>query len=385
MAKKKICVVVGSRANYSSIKAVLRSVQSHPDLELQLVAAASALLDRYGAVVDIIQRDGFEPAARLYMLVEGETPATMAKSTGLGLIELPTILEKLKPDVVLTVGDRFETMATALAAAYMNIPLAHTMGGEVSGNIDECIRHAITKFAHIHFPACEDAAERIRRLGEEPERVHVVGCPRMDIVAEILNDTPDIADVLSREGVGVQFDAERDFILVSQHPVTGEYGSGEQQIESTLAAVRETGFPALVLWPNADAGSEDVARGIRKYRERNPDAPFHYVKNLPPEVYIPLMARTRCLVGNSSSAIREGAFIGTPSVNVGSRQTNRQRGTNVLDAGYTKADILHAIENRLALGGRLPSEPIYGDGHAGPRIADILAGTDIDLDKRITY
>ncbi|MFJ9534512.1 UDP-N-acetylglucosamine 2-epimerase [Herbaspirillum sp. NPDC101396] len=384
MTKRKICIVVGSRANYSSIKAVMRAVQQHPQLELQVVAAASALLDRYGAVVDIMENDGFTIDARLFMLVEGETPATMAKSTGLGLIELPTIFEKLKPDVVLTVGDRFETMSTTLAAAYMNIPLAHTMGGEVSGNIDENIRHAITKFATIHFPASADARERIIRLGERPETVHNVGCPRMDLVAGFLKKESQSDGKLLVEGVGSNFDVNDDFLLVSQHPVTGEYGRGEQQVAATLGACLELGMPTLVLWPNADAGSEDVSRGIRKFREQHPNAPFRYVKNLPPEIYMPLMARTRCLIGNSSSAIREGAFIGTPAVNIGSRQTARERGDNVIDAGYTQAEIVTAIKDRLAKG-RLPSNPIYGDGNAGPRIADILATAEFDINKVITY
>ena len=178
---KKIAVVVGSRANYSSIKSVLRAIQKHPDLELQLVVCASALLDRYGSVVNLIEQDGFDPVARVHMLIEGESPATMAKSTGLGLLELPTVFERLDPDMILTVGDRFETMATTLAAAYMNIPIAHTMGGEISGTIDESIRHAVTKFSHIHFPASSGAKERIIKLGERPESVHLVGCPRMEI------------------------------------------------------------------------------------------------------------------------------------------------------------------------------------------------------------
>lgn len=384
MKKRKVCIVVGSRANYSSIKSVMRAVAAHPDLELQLVAGASALLDRYGAVIDIMERDGFTAAAKVFMLVEGETPATMAKSTGLGLIELPTIFETLKPDVVLTVGDRFETMATTLAAAYMNIPLAHTMGGEVSGNIDENIRHAITKFATIHFPACEDARQRIIRLGERPEVVHNVGCPRMDLVADILRNKPDVSERLFAEGVGANFDINGDFLLVSQHPVTGEYGRGEAQIEATLEACLDIGMPAVVLWPNADAGSEDVARGIRKFREHHREAPFHYVKNLPPEIYMPLMNMTRCLIGNSSSAIREGAFIGTPAVNIGSRQTARQRSANIIDAGYTKGEIAAAIKDRLKAG-KFPSDPIYGDGHAGPRIADLLATAEFDLNKIITY
>src|SRR4051812_22462090 len=166
----------------------MQAIRDHAELELQVVAGASALLDRYGAAVDLLERDGFAPAARVYMLIEGETPTTMARSTGLGLLELPTVFDALKPDIVLTVGDRFETMATALAAAYMNIPLAHTMGGEVTGTIDESIRHAITKLAHVHFPANREAGERILRLGEAPETVHVVGCPRMDLVAEVVGN-----------------------------------------------------------------------------------------------------------------------------------------------------------------------------------------------------
>ncbi len=201
---RKICVVVGSRANYGSIKSVMRAVRAHPDLQLQIIVGASALLDRFGSVVDVIERDGFVPDARVNMIVEGETPVTMAKSTGLGLLELPTLFELFKPDIVITVGDRFETMATAIAGAYMNIPLAHTMGGEVTGTIDESIRHAITKLAHVHFPANQEAADRIIRLGEDPAAVHVVGCPRMDLVAEVTaNGGAEVdAEWLEREGVG---------------------------------------------------------------------------------------------------------------------------------------------------------------------------------------
>ena len=381
---RKVCVVIGSRANYASIRSALTAIQAHSGLELLVVAGASALLDRYGSVVDVVRRDGFEPVASVYMLVEGETPTTMAKSTGLGLLELSTTFDNIKPDVVITIGDRFETMATTLAAAYMNIPLAHTMGGEVSGNIDESIRHAVTKFAHIHFPACEEARERIIRLGERPETVHNVGCPRIDMVADVLRHDVDVADALFGEGVGPSFDLGEPFVLVSQHPVTNEYGSGEEQITATLEAVRKVDLPAIVLWPNADAGSDDVARGVRKFRELHPDAPFHYVKNLPPEIYVPLMAKTSCLVGNSSSAIREGAFIGTPAVNLGTRQLDRQRGANVIDAPHDRDAIEAAIRERIAHG-RFESEPIYGDGHAGERIADILASVEISIDKRITF
>ena len=382
---RKVCVVVGSRANYGSIKSVMRAVKAHPDLELQIIVGASALLDRFGSVVDIIERDGFVVNARVNMIVEGETPVTMAKSTGLGLLELPTLFELLKPDVVVTVGDRFETMATAVAGAYMNIPLAHTMGGEVTGTIDESIRHAVTKFAHIHFPACSEAAERIVKLGEPPETVFNVGCPRIDLVAEVLRQGDNGSlEGLFEVGVGVELDLDRPFAIVSQHPITTEYGHGEDQITETLMAVREVGIPAVVLWPNADAGSEEIARGIRKLRERGLDNEMHFFKNLHTETYIRLMARTACLLGNSSSAIREGAFIGTPAVNIGSRQTGRQRGANVTDVGHSRDEVVAALERQLEHG-RYDSEPIYGDGGAGKRIADVLATVEPSIQKRITY
>ena len=382
---RKICIVIGSRANYSSIKSAMRAIQDHPDLELQVIAGASAILDRYGSVVDLIERDGFKPAAKVYMLIEGETPTTMAKSTGLGLIELPTIFDQLQPDVVLTVGDRFETMATTLAAAYMNIPLAHTMGGEVTGTIDESIRHAVTKFAHIHFPACSDARERIIKLGERPEDVHLVGCPRIDLVAEVLDrDRNGLGPDLFKEGVGGTFDLNKPFVLLSQHSVTTEYGEGERQITETLTALDQLKVPTIALWPNADAGSEDIARGMRKFREHFDDSRFRFFKNLPTDVYISLMRRTACLVGNSSSAIREGAFIGTPAVNLGSRQDMRQRGKNIIDVDHNREEIADAMMQQIEHG-RYESEPIYGDGHAGERIADVLSKCSWKLQKQITY
>jgi len=382
---RKICVVIGSRANYSSIKSAMQAIQKHPDLELQVIAAASALLYRYGQVVDLMEKDGFKPAAKVYMLIEGEIPSTMAKSTGLALLELPTIFDQLQPDIVLTVGDRFETMATALAASYMNIPLAHTMGGEVSGTIDESIRHAVTKFAHIHFPACADARQRIIRLGERPEDVYLVGCPRIDLVAEVLERNQNgLGPDLFAQGVGGVFDLNEPFLLLSQHPVTTEYGEGEKQITATLMAIDKLGIPTIALWPNADAGSEDISRGMRIFREHHDDSKIHFFKNLPADVYIALTRRTACIVGNSSSAIREGAFIGTPAVNIGTRQAVRQRGRNVVDVDYSVNEIADAVVQQMKHGPYTP-ERIYGDGHAGERIADLLSRCTWRLQKQITY
>ncbi len=382
---RKICVVVGSRANYSSIKSAMQAIKAHRALSLQVVAMASAILDRYGSVVELIRQDGFDIAETVHMLVEGETPLTMAKSTGLGLIELTTAFDRLGPDVVVTVGDRFETMATALAAAYMNIGLAHTMGGEVTGTIDESIRHAITKFAHIHFPASRDARARILRLGERPETVHLVGCPRIDLIAHILEavERVDLSHLFD-DGVGNRLDLGQPFILLSQHPVTTEYGADEERIYHSLRAIKELQLPAIVLWPNSDAGSDGISRGIRIFREHEDNGQFHYFKNLPIDVYVALMHKTACQIGNSSSAIRDGAYIGTPTVNIGSRQNRRERGDNVIDVDHCKDQIKQAIKAQLAHG-PYPRDNLYGDGHAGTRIADILATCEWQVQKEIVY
>jgi UDP-hydrolysing UDP-N-acetyl-D-glucosamine 2-epimerase len=383
---RNVCVFIGSRANYSSIKSVMRSVAAHPDLRLQLIVGASALLDRFGSVVDVIQDDGFTPDARITMIVEGETPATMAKSTGLGLLELPTTFEMLKPDVVVSVGDRFETMATAIAAAYMNIPVAHTMGGEISGTIDESIRHAVTKLAHLHFPANQAAAERIIRMGESPDTVHAVGCPRIDLVSEIVLSAGAIphAEWLTREGVGAHIDPSRPFLLVNQHPVTTEYGHGREQIWETLEALDELKMPTMMLWPNVDAGSEDIATGMRTFREKRAPEYIRFYKNFPIETYIRLMLSCACAVGNSSAPIREGAFLGVPAVNIGTRQMGRDRGPNVIDVGYDRRAIVDGIQRQLARG-RYPSDHLYGDGKAGGRIADVLARAPLRVQKRLVF
>jgi UDP-hydrolysing UDP-N-acetyl-D-glucosamine 2-epimerase len=383
---RKVCIFIGSRANYSSIKSVMRAVQQHPDLKLQLIVGASALLDRFGSVVDVIEEDGFTPDARVTMIVEGETPATMAKSTGLGLLELPTIFELLKPDVVVSVGDRFETMSTAIAAAYMNIPVAHTMGGEISGTIDESIRHAVTKLAHLHFPANEAAGDRIIRMGEPPDTVHVVGCPRIDLVAEIAHSKGGIPHVewLTREGVGAEIDPGQPFLLVNQHPVTTEYGHGKEQIRETLEALDELKMPTMMLWPNVDAGSDDIASGMRTFREKRRPEYIRFYKNFPIETYIRLMLSCACVVGNSSAPIREGAYLGVPAVNIGTRQMGRDRGANIIDVDHDRRQIVDAIRRQLAHG-RYGSDALYGDGGAGARIADLLARVPLRVQKRLVF
>jgi len=381
--RRTVCVVVNSRANYGRIKSVLAAIRARPDLELQLILGASALLYRFGNVRQIIEADGFTPAATVYTIVEGETPTTMAKSTGLAILELATLFENLKPDIVLTVADRFETMATAVAASYMNIPLAHTQGGEVTGSIDESVRHAVTKLAHLHFPATELAAENVIRMGEDPATVFYTGCPSIDIVAQLDLALPK--DMFRRYlGVGTEIDPGRPYLVVLQHPVTTEYGQGFEQINQTLEAVVGLGIQTVWLWPNVDAGSDDVSKGLRMYRERHNPPNLHFYRNFSVEDYARLIHNAACVVGNSSSALREGAFLGVPAVNIGTRQQGREHGPNVLHADYRAGDIQAAVRRQLAHG-RYERSTLFGDGSAGKRIADILVSAPLTIQKRLAY
>ena len=386
MTRRRVCVVVNSRANYARIKSVLRLIRRHAGLDLLLIVGASALLHRFGSAVNVMRGDGFEPDCVVHSILEGETPTTMAKSTGLGIVELATHFENLKPDVVLTVADRFETIATAIAASYMNIPVAHTQGGEVSGSIDESVRHAVTKLSHIHFPATERARDFLLRMGEPAATVHLTGCPSLDLLVDIDLSLP--RDLFDRNrGVGAAIDPSRPYIVVLQHPVTTEYGAGLTQVRETLAAIEpvsERGMQVFWLWPNVDAGSDDIARGLRIFRERRNPERVHFFKNCGAEDYARLINNAACIVGNSSSGIREGAFLGVPCVNIGSRQRARERGPNVVDAPHAAAEIVAAIERQLAHGRYEPST-IYGDGRAGERITAVLAEAPLSVHKTLSY
>lgn len=365
----------------------MTAVQNHPDLELQVVLGASALLDRFGRVETLIRKDGFTPDFTFHNIVEGENPTTMAKSTGLGTIEMSMIFDNLKPDYVVIVGDRFEMMAVTIAAAYMNIRVAHTMGGEVTGTIDESIRHAITKFAHVHFPANDDAAQRIIKMGEEEKYVYNVGCPRIDLVKDELkkDSYEELSNLFSTfNGVGHGLDIKKPYILVSQHPVTTEFGSNRKQVEETLYALNELALPTIMLWPNIDAGSDEISKAIRTFREKERPEWLNLFKNLPTNIYIHLMNTTACLVGNSSSGVREGAYIGTPVVNIGTRQNARARGKNVIESNYDKQSILNSIRKQLEIG-KYSMDDLYGDGNAGEQIAEILSKANPNIQKKIVY
>ncbi len=385
MTKRRICVLVTARPSYSRIRSALHAIQSHPDLDLQLVVGASALLERYGNAIQAIEHDGFEPSARVYMVLEGENLVTSAKSTGVGLVELATVFDNLKPDAVVTVADRYETLATAIAASYMNIPVVHVQGGEVTGSIDEKVRHAVTKLANLHLVSTALARERVIRLGEEPDSVVLTGCPSIDIAAQVrLRPRLDFDPFEKYGGVGPRGDLSKGYLIVVQHPVTTEYDEARKQVDETLYAVKSIGLPVLWFWPNVDAGSDGTSKGIRMFREKETPGNFHFFRNMSPEDFLRLVCGATVVVGNSSVAIRECSFLGVPAVNVGTRQLGRERGRNVIDVDHDRSAIVGAVREHIR-SGRPQQDVLYGDGRAGERIADTLARYELRIEKRLTY
>lgn len=382
---RKIAVVVTARPSYSRIKTALIALKERDDIELQLIVSASALLARFGSAVDMIENDGFSIAAKVYNVLEGDRPELMAKTTGLGIVELATVFSNLKPDMVVTIADRYETMATAIAASYMNIPLAHIQGGEITGSIDEKVRHSITKLADYHLVASRRAAERVLRLGEDAESVFVTGCPSIDLARDVFeNPTLDFDPFLKYGGVGSAIDLKNGFVVVMQHPVTHNFGEATSQINETLYAIKELELPCLWFWPNTDAGSDGTSKGIRLFREKYNPSNIHFFRNMEPTDFLKLLVNSKCIVGNSSVAIRECAFLGVPAVNVGDRQCGRDRGSNVIDVSYERDEIKSAVLSHVNNNRRKGCD-LYGDGFAGRRIADVLAAVRLKSQKILPF
>ena len=379
----KVLFFIGSRANISSASPILQRMNVDPEIEVKVILSNSAVLDKYGEVEHQLN---FLPAAairRVNNIIMGDVPSTMSKTFGLTAVDCAGLFEIEEPDWVFIIGDRYEMLAATSAAALMNIRVAHSMGGEITGTIDESIRHAITKLSHLHFAANEDAKQRIIKLGEDPAYVLNSGCPRVDFVSKVLNDKKFTAQEIlnAHDGVGARIDSEK-FVLVSQHAVTTEYHKQRKHINETLLALSKIEFPIVMLWPNVDSGSDIISREIRKQREAGGLVNFHFISNLPAEEYTILLNECACLVGNSSSGIREAAYLGTPVVNVGSRQNARLRGVNVIDVDNDCQKILRAIKHQINHG-KYERDTIYGDGNASVQICEQLKKQRPSLQKTI--
>ena len=366
----------------------MEAIESHPNLELFTLALGTHALPRFGSTVDEIRKDGLPVHEVVLNIIEGETPTAMCRSIGLGLLDLATILDNHKPDIVLLCGDRFEILSAAIATVTMNIHLAHLQGGEVSGTIDESFRHAITKLAHIHFPSNELAKEFIIRMGESPESTVNVGCPSVDLLKALPKLTREEAckNVEAIFSTTERINPAKPLLMVAQHPVTTEFEQAERDISALLDALYEVGHQAVFLWPNVDAGASKIVSSIRRRIYEKNTLPLIMVRNIPFKDYMTLLAHADCLIGNSSSGIREACYFGTPVVNIGSRQNGRIRGKNVLDINISDTKkIADAISRQLAHG-RYPVEELYGSGGTGRKIADILSKMELPpIQKSLGY
>lgn len=379
---RKICVIITARPSYSRIKSVLSSLKENPQIDLKIIVTSSAVLERYGRVVDLIKEDGFEIHAEVFSVIEGGHIVHSVKDVGNCLIELSSILYALKPDAVITIADRYETIANAISAAYMNIPLVHIQGGEFTGSIDNKVRHAITKLADVHFVASPLAKHRVISMGENPEMVFNTGCPSIDLALDVLENPKLNFDPFKKyNGLGDSFLLDEGYIVVLQHPVTTEFGKSYEQANLTLSALKSMNKPVFWFWPNLDAGADDTSKAIRVFRENNPSLPFHFFKNMISEDFLRLIKNSLCLVGNSSVGIRESSFLGVPVVNIGSRQNGRERGENVLDVNYDLKNIINAINQQIN-SGEYESNTLYGDGFSGNKITEILSKVEFEIEKK---
>ncbi|MDA3874524.1 MAG: UDP-N-acetylglucosamine 2-epimerase, partial [Kiritimatiellae bacterium] len=351
-------------------------------LPLQVIFSGTMMLERFGKAMNQVIADGFPVDGQVYIELEGSVPATMAKTIGFGVIELTTELQRLQPDIVLLIGDRYEALAAAISSVYQNFTLAHIQGGEVSGSIDESARHAISKFAHYHFPATQRAAEYLVRMGEDPKTVFNVGCPVGDV---ILNLNEELPPSVFRSGVGAEIDVSKPYDLVIFHPVTTHCEEEWAEVNALLEALDTLRHPTVWLWPNIDAGADHISKGLRVYREKHPENQWlSLIKNLPPQHFHAALKKARLAIGNSSSFVRDTTFMGTPVVLVGNRQEGREAGANLLQVPCEREAIREGIRRQLARG-RFEIDSLYGEGDAARKISGKLAEVPLYRQKRIHY
>jgi UDP-hydrolysing UDP-N-acetyl-D-glucosamine 2-epimerase len=379
-----VCVVLVDRANYGRLKPVMQSIRARPELQLQVIAAGTMVLERFHRPMQVVQEDGFTIDGEIYLELEGSTPTTMAKSIGFGVVEFASEFQRLRPDVVLLIGDRYEALSAAVAAAYMNICIIHVQGGEVSGSIDESARHAISKFAHFHVPSTQRSVDYLIRMGEHPDTILSVGCPSSDIARLLPRDLDEVAHIVNTQGSGSVIDFSKPFLLVVFHPTTTEYGGERHQIDQLLHALSAVGTQTIMLWPNIDAGADHITKAIRIFRDHTNPSWLRLQTNLSPENYLKLLASTNCAIGNSSSFVRDGSYFGTPVVLVGDRQKGREADEHVTPVPVVSSAIAAAIREQLRHGRYAPST-LYGDGRVSERIARSLVELTPYVQKRLSY
>jgi len=381
--KKKICVITGTRADYGILRPVMDAIKGSASLQLYIIATCMHLMKEFGYTVKEIERNGYKIYKKIDISYKNDTGEAMGESVGKAIFLFSRAFVELRPDVVVVLGDRGEMLAAAVAANYLNVPVAHIHGGEISGHIDGILRHAITKLSHIHFPATKAAQRRIIKMGEEPWRVFLTGAPALDTI--LAGRSLSQAETLRKYGVGLK----EPLVLVVQHPVSTQIKDAKPQMQTTMAAMEQIKARKIVIYPNADAGGRKMIEAIKRYKN-NPA--FDIYKSVPHEDYLGLMRLASVLIGNSSSGIIEAPSWDTPVVNIGIRQDGRERSANIVDVPHDKDKIIKAVKRMLGRSNgensRKKMKNVYGDGTAGKRIGKILSAICCDrrlLQKQMAY
>lgn len=382
MTKRKITCITGTRADYPRVRSVLREIRSREDLELSLIVTGSHLLSEYGYSAQEIIDDGFEISEKVEMFIgEFDTPLGMTEASARCTAGVAKALDQLKPDLVLITVDRVETLASTTAASLMNFPIAHIQGGEVTGTIDESIRHAVTKLSHIHFPATDDAAQRIIMMGENKDLVFNTGCPYIDEIQQV--------ELITREELACKYDLDvkKNFVIFTQHSVTTEFKESSYQVEQTIEAIKGfSDIQVVCFFSNTDAGGKEIIKKIKDQHN------FKVIPNMLSKDFLSLMSHSSLMIGNSSAGIREAPSFKLPVINIGTRQNGRLRASNVIDVDHDTKQIKDAInkvfsdqEFRDSL--KNLKNP-YGDGTAAKRIVDVLSSVELNqklIQKEICY
>lgn len=379
-----VAAVVTSRSQYARVKTALQALTEDNRIDFHLIVSGGALVHRFGDLSEIIVEAGMEIDRKIHTLLEAGEPVAQAKTTGMGLVEYATAFEELNPDVILTSGDRHETMASTLAASYLNIPIVHLEGGEITGSIDDKVRHATTKMADYHLVSTERSKEIVSQLGESTDRIYQTGCPSIELAERIIQEErTDYDPQMEYGGVGDTVDVSQDYIVIQYHPLPTEYESNYDKTQELIAAHEQLDVQAFWFWPNMDAGTDQVSKAMREYREEQDPDGVRFFISLDPHDYLTLVKNSECMVGNSSVGIRECSYFGVPTVNIGERQQSRERGPNVLDVACEADKIAEGIRSQLQQGS-FPQSTIYGNGDAARKITDTIAELNPELKPPMT-
>lgn len=378
--KRKVCFIITSFIHYSRNILVLDELRRRHDVELHIIIAGTALSSHYRSgsisIKDRLVDSGFEYLHEIHFNLEGDSYATKTKTTGLGIIEFSSLFEQIKPNIVVLRGDRFEVLAAAVAAAFMNIPIAHIEGGDLSGTIDESVRHAITKLAQIHFATNDDAVRRLMNMGENPDYIFNFGSPDLEVPQKLGMTVPDIAAT----GSGATINLSKEYMIVLYHPVASELEDVVVHTKAVLDAVYQLGVQAMWFWPNFDVGSEQISRQLRMFNDQVHDHKIRFMRYLHPEEWFGLLRNAKVLVGNSSAGIKECSLLGIPVVNIGSRQQKRLRAENVADVLHDTSAIKNMVRRQM-FHGRYKVSALYKGEATSENIAARIATTPLYTQK----